>query len=356
MSGLAEGLRLRLEKLSQVRGVAEGLRGALCQTGEPYREFRSLAEFEKDALERLYDDVAVYAGGRAGVLYWRVRPEALEGAGLWSAYARLLISGSPVQPAAGLYADEPSLKSAVEAVCIAVRCVRDGDGLRVRLPMPEVDRSTLQSHGVAADMWPLVTLPDFKKIEAAVLEAMRELTGHGINPPIPTEVRVKPRPSADSEVVTRLEPVEAASRPPQFPYRETILERFPESEPQRTGGYAPAPTWVLIVTSDVNARPPAVIGGYQSKAEAVAAGEAALGDPVRRSVETWAKEHWGWKGVGHGDYVIGAPYYPGPEAEWRAYTVVPGAATSGPENYRAASPPWDGVNEGSDGTHSRFAG
>lgn len=338
MSELVDALRLRLEKLSQVRGVQAGLAGVLSQTGEPYREFRSLAEFEKDALERLYDDVAVYAGGRAGVLYWRVRPEVQERSGLWSAYARLLISGSPVQPASGLYADEPSLKSAVEAVCIAVRCVRDGVGLKVRLPMPEVDRSTLRSHGVAADMWPLVALPDFKKIEAIVLGAMRELTGHEINPPMPTEVRVKPRPSAEGEVVDHLEPVmpmpyelgEAASRPPQFPYREPS----PFSPP--------APTWVLIVTSGTYARPPVVIGGYPSKADAVAAGEVALGDPVRRDIDAWTTAHPRPEDAGKKiwDCHPAVPY-PGPVTEWSRYTVLPGAAVSGPENYRAASPPWD---------------
>lgn len=98
-------------------------------------------------------------------------------------------------------------------------------------------------------------------------------------------------------------------------------------------------SWVLIITASSSHAPPAVIGGYGSKEEAVAAGEAALGAPERRSVDAWGKHH-GWPADRYGvcdwwdreKQEPRQPPYPGHEhPEWHSYTVVPGAASSGPE-------------------------
>lgn len=51
----------------------------------------------EEAFARLAMAIAVYCEGRAGTLYWRVRPEITQhGNGRWDAYARLLISDKPI--------------------------------------------------------------------------------------------------------------------------------------------------------------------------------------------------------------------------------------------------------------------
>jgi hypothetical protein len=61
-------------------------------------------------------------------------------------------------------------------------------------------------------------------------------------------------------------------------------------------------SWVLILTSSLNARPPAVVGGYPTRAEAEAAGDEAV------------------------QFEPGAKVFP----EFSSYVVIPGAACAEP--------------------------
>lgn len=62
-------------------------------------------------------------------------------------------------------------------------------------------------------------------------------------------------------------------------------------------------SWVLILNSNVVAKPPAVVGGYKTRVEAEAAGDAAT---------AFSSEHF-----------ASVPYY-------SSYIVIPGAACSEP--------------------------
>jgi hypothetical protein len=85
-----------------------------------------------------------------------------------------------------------------------------------------------------------------------------------------------------------------------------------------------ASSWVLILTPNVTNGWPAVIGGYGSKAEATAAGrEAIMADiaDVAANLEPWAPEVKAIAPLGH-------PFW---KRSWIEFTVIPGAASSGPE-------------------------
>lgn len=98
-------------------------------------------------------------------------------------------------------------------------------------------------------------------------------------------------------------------------------------------------TWVLILNpKDGIWRAPAVVGGYPSREEAWAAGVEAAGPPETWSPNAWAKHH-GWPGETFGDSywdkereAFREPRYIGNGSEhWGSFTVIPGAASSGPE-------------------------
>ena len=69
-------------------------------------------------------------------------------------------------------------------------------------------------------------------------------------------------------------------------------------------------SWVLILTSTVNARPPAVVGGYPTRESAELAGELAT-----RPILQPAESTWQWDSQ--------APCY-------QYFTVIPGAAVDEP--------------------------
>lgn len=95
-------------ELSQRFEIVDGTPAALSQTGEQYHEFnghsRPSAEgvdgvgapSEDGAVRLLREGILHYADGKAGTLYWRIRPEVSISRGKWHCYARLLISDKPV--------------------------------------------------------------------------------------------------------------------------------------------------------------------------------------------------------------------------------------------------------------------
>lgn len=78
-----------------------------------------------------------------------------------------------------LYADKKSLDDAMQRILIAIRLVKDQEGRKVMLTVPQEESRAGTGD---SDINPLLG-PDMEKVRDVILDAMRALTRHHILPP-----------------------------------------------------------------------------------------------------------------------------------------------------------------------------
>lgn len=95
-----------LSAFNQRRGIAADR----CQTGALYQTFEATSHTSvAEAVEKLRDELAAYAAGKVGTVYWRTIPELAKDflSEEVKAYCRLVISDEPE-----IYPDVEALRSA----------------------------------------------------------------------------------------------------------------------------------------------------------------------------------------------------------------------------------------------------
>jgi hypothetical protein len=85
------------ESIGRRFATVPGLACSRSQTDEPYVEILTVSKpTMAAAVADWLEKVEVYLAGRAGTIYWRVKPALSKSENGWRIYARLLISDRPV--------------------------------------------------------------------------------------------------------------------------------------------------------------------------------------------------------------------------------------------------------------------